>query len=126
GDARGDVHIYAEVIAPEPARPAPVNPGPHARCVTIDLNRVERPIRGERRVDGFLHIEERGHEAVAEALDDLAVVLVDGRLLSRPNGTEQFERGSVAGLERPGREAHQVREEQRELNVTPAPTGGLG
>ena len=123
--ARGDVDVNAEIVAAQPAGPAPVNARPHARRVVVDLDPAHRLLRIERRLDRRLGGQERGHQTIAQALDDPALVLGDHRLDLGSDLAQEFEHGGVAGLQRPPGEPDQIGEQQRHLEVAAAAAGRL-
>src|SRR5436305_7860007 len=126
GDAGGDVDVNAQVVLPELARPAPVDPRPHVWPIAVDVDPPYALLTLKRRLDGGLGIEERRHQPVAEALHDPPLVRQDDLLDAEPHLTQQLKRGRVTSIKRPGREANQVGEEQRQLEVTPAAAHTLG
>src|SRR5262249_60887761 len=77
------------------------------------LGPADRLLDVERRLDGGRTVGEDRHVAVAEAFDDPAAVVTDGRLDDLLDGAEELERGLVADFEHPVREPDEVREQKR-------------
>ena len=69
---------------------------------------------------------EHSHQAVAEALHDLAAARAYLRLDGGADLAQQGHRLGVAGVERPGGEVREVGEDDRQLAVAAAATLGLG
>ncbi len=87
--------------------------GAHAGDMAIDLDPPDGILRVERSLDGLLGAEEGRHQAVAQALNDPAVVPSDHRLDVGPDLTQELEHGRVAGVPCPRGETDQVGEEER-------------
>ena len=99
----------------ENAGPPPVQPGPEPRRVARRADVLERVHAVQHGVERRRGVVEDGHHAVAQALDDLAAMLVH-RLLDRASHlAQQRERRIVAGVERPGREVDEIGEDDRQL-----------
>ena len=77
-------------------------------------------------LDRLPGVLEHGHQAVAEALDDLAAARADLGLDRGADLAQQRDGLDVAGVERPGREVGEVGEDDRELAVAAAAALRLG
>src|ERR1035437_4618605 len=113
----GDVDVDAEVVAADLARPPDVNARAQLGPIALRLQRSRALARGERRLDRARGVPESGHQTVAEPLDYLAPAPEDRGLDGVADVTEQGDGGTVAGLERPGRKAGEVGEEDRHVEV---------
>ena len=125
GDSGSHVDVDAEVVAAELAGPAPVHPGAHPGLVPVDLDAADRVLGVEGGLDRCLGAQKGGHQAVAQALDDPALVLGDRRLHDGSHLAQQLEHGRIAGVQRPRREPDEVGEQQRQLAIAAATAGRL-
>ena len=117
-----------EIVAAELARDAPVHAGAHPRA---DSRRPSTSATAAWASSAACAAspatEEGGHHAVAETLDQPALASARSRPRRPPRRRAAASSAAlVAGLQRPGREADQVGEQQRHLPVAAPAAGGLG
>src|SRR3954447_13516180 len=118
--ARRDVHVDAEVVAADLARPPEVDPGSELAAVAVRLDGTDGLARRARCPDRAFGVTEGGHHAVPQPLHEAPAVRGDRGVLVRTHSAQQLECRFVADLERPGREVDQVGEEDRHVALTAA------
>ncbi len=101
GDARRNVHVYAQVIPAELSRSAPVHTRSHLRRVVAEADLADGLLSGERGVQRSLRREESGHHAIPQALDNPPAVRHHRALHRFAHLTQELYRGCVTGLQRP-------------------------
>src|SRR3954447_10331045 len=117
-----DVDVHAEVVAADAARTAEVQARAQRGLVPVGVDAGHAAAGVQRRLDARLHIGEDGHDAVAEALDHAPLAAGDRPVGHLAETLQELDRGLVAGLERPGREADEVDEQDPHLLLAaPAP-----
>src|SRR3954452_1658504 len=94
--------------------------GAQSRVVAANLDLLEALLPVERGPHGRLGVAQHGHDAVSEALDHLAAVILDRRLDRLADVAQELERELVTRLERPGRVVRYVGEQDRQVLVAVA------
>src|SRR3954465_10168770 len=113
--ARGDVHVDADVVAADRPRAAEVETRAKLRVVAVGADLGAGDERGARGLHGLGGIGEDRHRAVAEPLDHLPAALLDRGAPGGVDAAKEVERALVPCGERPGGEPDQVGEEDRHL-----------
>lgn len=126
GKARGDVHIYSEVVAANLARAPKMDSGTQLRTVTADIHRRHSIARVEGRLGRAGRIAEDRHQTIAEPLYHLAASRQDRRLDRLADLAQELDGELIASLQRPLGKAHEIREEDRDIHLATTPTLSLG
>jgi hypothetical protein len=123
--ARSDVHVDAEVVPPNLAGAPEVDTGAQLRTVTVKVHQCHTITRIKRRLSCARCVAEDCHETVAEPLHYLPSSCQDRRLGRLAHFAEEFDGELVSGVQRPLGEAHEVGEEDRDINFASTSTLSL-
>jgi predicted acyl esterase len=125
GHSGGNVDVDSEVVAAELSRSSPVNPGAHSWPVAVDRDAGQRVLGIECRVDSILRLPEDSHQPVPQPLDDPPASILDRAFDGGSHLPEQLDGRGIPHVQRPRGKANEVREQDSQLAVAEAPTGGL-
>ena len=103
-----------------------MDPHPHPRLVAVDIDRFHRSLGLQHRTDRDEWVSEHRHDPVTHPLDDVAAGVQQWRFDRPRHSPQELERGVVAGVQRPGGEAHEVGENDGDLLVCRTPGHRLG
>jgi hypothetical protein len=123
--ARSDVHVDAEVVSPNFARAPEVDTGAQPRMVTVNVHQCHTITRIERGLSRASCVAEDRHQTVAEPLHHLSPSCQDRRLDRLADFAEEPNGELVSGVQRPLGEAHEVGEQDRDINFASTSTLSL-
>ena len=120
-----DVDVDAEVVAADPSWASEVDAGAKLRRVAVHLYPADVELCLERGVNRLLGDPKHSHGAVAKPLHQAPPMRRDRRVLCGRHPAQQLQRRLVAGVERPGGEADDVGEQDRDVKPCRGRVPGL-